>query len=311
MQVTFEENEKYRLFVNGLANRIGVFDFGSDQLVWHYTDGPGFLGILQSATLFATQVSSLNDPNETKYGTDLYKEVVKQVMAENASDAEAVAFFTGVLEAVKDDPDSPTHGTSKFFVTCFSADENDLAQWRLYGGQNPYAIGFYARGLNREPNSQLYKVIYNRDKQLAFVREVVEATLRFYREGLTGDRLDNPAEWGRLFFNAWDEWVYKLAPLAKDASWHTENEFRIVHELKASEFPKVRFSQKKTVLARYLPLETTTWVKRRAQLLPIAKIWIGPGERQSFTKISVDLLLEQMGYFNVPVEVSKLCIVRP
>jgi hypothetical protein len=33
--------------------------------------------------------------------------------------------------------------------------------------------------------------------------------------------------------------------------------------------------------------------------------------RQSFTKISADLLLEQMGYFNVPVEISKLRIVRP
>jgi hypothetical protein len=154
-------------------------------------------------------------------------------------------------------------------------------------------------------------VIYDRDKQLASVREVVEATLRFYREGLTGERIDNPAEWGRIFFNAWDEWVYKLAPLAKDASWHTENEFRIVHELKASEFSQVRFAQKTTVLARYLPLETTSWVKRRTSLLPIAKVWIGPGERQSFTKISADLLLEQVGYFNVPVEISKLRIVRP
>ena len=166
MQVTLEENEKYRLFVNGLANRIGVFDFEPDQVVWHYTDGPGFLGILQSATLFATQVSSLNDPNETKYGTDLYKEVVRQIMAENAADADTVAFFTDVLEAVKEDPDSPTQGPSKFFVTCFSADEDNLARRRLYGGQNPYAIGFYARGLNREPNSRLYKVIYDRKEQL-------------------------------------------------------------------------------------------------------------------------------------------------
>jgi len=310
MHVTIEENEKYRLFVNELANRVGVFAFAPDQIVWHYTNGPGFLGILQSATLFATQVSSLNDPDETKYGTDLFKDVVKQAMAESAEDTEAVAFFAGVLEAVKEDPDSPTHGTSKFFVTCFSADENNLTQWRLYGGQNPYAIGLYARGLNREPTSQLYKVIYDRHLQLAFTREIVDATLRFYREGLIGDRLDNPAEWARVFFNAWDEWVYKLAPLVKDECWQTENEFRIVHELKAAEFPKVRFSQKETVLARFLPLETTTWVKRRAPLLPIAKVWIGPGERQSFTKISAQLLLEQMGYFNVPVEMSKLRITR-
>lgn len=311
MRVTLEENDKYRLFVNDLANRIGVFDFAPDQIVWHYTDGSGLLGIFQSATLFATQVASLNDPDETKYATDLYKEVVQQVMSEKVDDPDAATFFMGVLKAVKEDPESPVHGTSKFFVTCFSGDENDLPQWRLYGGRNPYAIGFYARGLNREPNSKLYRVIYDREKQLLFVREVVEATLRFYREGLVGERLEDPTKWAETFFDAWDEWIYKLAPLIKDACWRTENEFRIVHELKGSEFPKVRFTQKQTVLARYLPLETTTWVKRRAPLLPIAKVWIGPGERQSFTKISLDLLLEQMGYLNVPVEISKLKITRP
>lgn len=311
MLVSLEENEKYRLFVNDLANRIGVFDFAPDQVVWHYTDGAGILGILQSSTLYATQVSSLNDPNETKYATDLYKEVVKQVIAESSDDHDAVAFYNAVLEAVKENPESPTHGISKFFVTSFSADENDLAQWRLYGGKNPYAIGFYAGMLNREPNSQLYKVVYERDRQHAFVREIVDATLRFYREGLVGERLSDPAGWAKAFYSAWDEWIYKLAPIAKDECWRTENEFRIVHELKAAEFAQVRFSQKNTVLARYLPLSTPMVVKRRAPLLPIAKIWIGPGERQVFTRISINLLLEQMGYMNIPVEISNLQIARP
>jgi len=135
--------------------------------------------------------------------------------------------------------------------------------------------------------------------------------LRFYREGLIGERIEKPAEWAKIFFEAWDEWVYKLAPLAKDVKWRAENEFRLVHELKVSEFPEVRFIQKNTVLARYLALDTPAWVKRRTPLLPIAKVWIGPGERQSFTKISVDLLLEQMGYYDVPVEISKITLTRP
>ena len=37
----------------------------------------------------------------------------------------------------------------------------------------------------------------------------------FYREGLTEERMADPELWGREFFTAWDEWVYKLAPLAK------------------------------------------------------------------------------------------------
>jgi len=136
MHVTQQENEKYRQFVSDVAQRLGVFDFNGEQIVWHYTDGAGLLGILQSATIYATQVASLNDANETKYATDLYKQAVKELITESAGDEEAVAFLTGVLEFVKEEPDSPTHGTSKFFVTCFSADEDELTQWdQLRQGQ--------------------------------------------------------------------------------------------------------------------------------------------------------------------------------
>src|SRR5579863_114682 len=263
MPMTLEENEKYRRFVSGVAIEMGIFDFQGDQIVWHYTDGPGFLGILQSSTLYATQVASLSDARETKYATDLYKEAVKELIAEKKDDAAAVSFLNRVLEYVKEEPNSPTHGTSKFFVTCFSADEDELTQWDRYGGDNGYAIGFWAHGLFREPNSQLYRVVYDRDKQLRAAKKIAEATLSFFFEGIDEERAKDLERWGGEFFEAWDEWVYKLAPLAKDPTWRSENEFRIVHELKASEFSQVRFTQKKTMISRYLALNTPTWVKRR------------------------------------------------
>lgn len=310
MPVTRQENERYRVFVSDVAKEMGVFDGLADQIVWHYTNGAGFLGILQSSTIFATQVSCLNDVRETKYGSDLYKEAVKQLIEERAGVPEDVAFLRRVLEFVKEEPDSPTHGTSKFFVTCFSGYEDDVTQWDRYGGENGYAIGFYARGLWREPNSQIYRVVYDRDKQLKAARKITQATLDFYKEGINDERSQDVETWGREFFAAWDEWVYKLAPLAKDAGWKNENEFRIVHELKPSEFARVRFTQKKTMLARYLPLDTPQWVKRRIPLLPLAKIIVGHGNHPAFTPVSVRLLLDQMGYSNVPVEVTKSGFVR-
>lgn len=308
MHVTLEENEKYRRFVSDVATEMGVFDFNGDDIVWHYTNGAGFLGILQSGTIYATQVSCLNDRTETKYATDLYKNAIAKLIEERQSDSEVVAFLTRVLEFVKEEPDSPTHGTSKFFVACFSGDEDALTQWDRYSKPNGYAIGFRARGFWREPTSQIYRVIYNSERHMTGVKKIATATLDFYREGLTGERLENPEEWGKLFFNAWDEWVYKLAPLAKDSKWHSENEFRLVHELKSSEFSDVQFSQKPKMLARYLSLDTPAWVKRRAKLLPIAKVWIGPGNHPAFTKISVQLLLEQMGYGDIPVEVTQCTV---
>jgi hypothetical protein len=310
MPVTLDENEKYRRYVNDIAIELGVFDFQGDQIVWHYTDGNGFLGIIQTGTLFATQVASLNDSKETKYATDLFKTALNEIIVERKDDVEAVAFLNPVLEAVKEEPDSPTHGTSKFFVTSFSADEDDLTQWDRYGKRNAYAIGFHARGLWREPNSQIYRVVYDRERQLKAVKKVAAATLDFFREGLTDERKLDPEKWGREFFAAWDEWIYKLAPLAKDATWKAENEFRLVHELKLSEFSKIRFSQKETMLGRFLPLDTPNWVKRRQPLLPIAKILIGHGNHPSFTSVSVRLLLEQLGYQDIPVQITKCSLVR-
>ena len=308
MHVTLQENEKYRQFVSDIATEMGVFDFKGDDIVWHYTNGAGFLGILQSGTIHATQVSCLNDTTETKYASDIYKKAVSELIQKRDGDAEAVAFLNQVLEFVKDEPDSPTHGTSKFFVACFSGDEDELTQWDRYSKPNGYGIGFRARGFQREPTSQIYRVIYDSEKQMTAAKKIAAATLHFYREGFTGERLENPEEWGKLFFSAWDEWVYKLAPLAKDKKWHSENEFRLVHELKASEFPDVRFNQRPKMLARYMPLDTPAWVKRRAKLLPIAKVWIGPGNHPAFTKISVKLLLEQRGYWDIPVEVTKCTV---
>ena len=65
------------------------------------------------------------------------------------------------------------------------------------------------------------------------------------------------------------------------------------------------------MLARYLPLDTPAWVKRRSTLLPIAKIYIGPGNHPVVTKVSVKLLLEQMGYADVPVETTRSTLTRP
>lgn len=308
MHVTLQENEKYRQFVSDVATEMGIFDFKGDDIVWHYTNGDGFLGILQSSSIYATQVSCLNDTTETKYASEIYKSAVAELIKERENDAEAVAFLNQVLEYVKEDPDSPTHGTSKFFVTCFSGEEDELTQWDRYSKPNGYAIGFRMRGLFREPTSQIYRVIYDREKQISAAKKIAAATLDFYKEGLVGERLENPEEWGKLFFAAWDEWVYKLAPLAKDHKWHPEHEFRLVHELKGSEFPDVRFTQKSKMLARYLPLDTPAWVKRRSKLLPIAKVWIGPGNHPAFTKVSVQLLLEQMGYWDVSVEVTNCTV---
>ncbi len=311
MPVTLEENKKYADFVGRLANEIGVFEFKPDDLIWHYTDGPGFLGIIQTGTIFATQVASTNDKNETKYATDLFKGAVRNLLEEKKDDEIAQQFLNKVLKYVEDNPTSPTHGTSKFFVSCFSGEEDDLTQWTRYGKKNGYAIGFYARGFFRSATSSVYKVVYDREKLAKASKDIAEATLAFYFEGLKGDRVSDPDKWAEEFFAAWDEWIYRLAPLAKAYQWRSENEFRLVHELNSAEFSQIRFRQLDTMLARYLPISTPMWLKTRTPLLPIGKVLIGPNNHPAFTRVSVALLLEQMGYSNIPIEVTQASLQIP
>ncbi|MDP9169706.1 MAG: hypothetical protein M3N54_03735 [Acidobacteriota bacterium] len=125
---------------------------------------------------------------------------------------------------------------------------------------------------------------------------------------MTGERLENREQWAKEFLAVWNEWVYKLAPLAKAWKWRAENEYRIVHELKLAEFPLVRFKAKSAMIARYLPLDTPSWMPRRAALLLIAKIWIGPGNHQQTSKISIGLLLDRTGYTGIAIETSKILL---
>jgi hypothetical protein len=70
-----------------------MFDIRGIDTVWHYTDGNGFLGILQSGRIFATQVSALNDSKETEYATDFFRQEVERIIDEHADNEALVVFF--------------------------------------------------------------------------------------------------------------------------------------------------------------------------------------------------------------------------
>jgi len=43
MPVTLDENDKYRRFVNAIAEELGVFAFDPETIIWHYTNEQGLL----------------------------------------------------------------------------------------------------------------------------------------------------------------------------------------------------------------------------------------------------------------------------
>jgi hypothetical protein len=314
MPIHPEDIAQYQAFViEQVKNVLKSVEYDPETTLWHYTNGKGLIGILETGAIHATQVACLNDSTELRYASKLLRDALTELRQKRIDDLEDEKFLSKVLELTLENPAAPIHAPSRFFVACFSSQQDDLSQWRAYsepGGENGYSIGFCLRGFNGYPNCAVLKVNYDKELHKKVAASVAETTLRFYRDGLEKKRAVTPEVWLDEFLTEWDQWISRLAPLVKDDCFRAESEFRIAYELTVQEYPQIRMAQKETLLSRYVPLTFPAWTKTRVPTLPIAKLIIGPGRHQAITRVSVMVLLTQMGYANVPVTISERPLQR-
>lgn len=135
------------------------------HLLWHYTSANGLLGILESGAIWASDLRFLNDSSENRRMKELLMQHL-ETRGEGEYDAfnmwlEALAAggqpeshvykrvsrheyedrLTEIKEALRE------YKQSEIFVACFSAESDSLGQWRAYGKNPSYAIGFDAEKL--------------------------------------------------------------------------------------------------------------------------------------------------------------------
>ena len=78
-----------------------------------------------------------------------------------------------------------SHVISKFFVTCFSGEEDDLTQWDRYGQSEWLRNRVLCSGATaRAHQHALFRVVYDALKHEAAAKQLADATVRFYLEGL-------------------------------------------------------------------------------------------------------------------------------
>lgn len=268
--------------------------------IWHYTNSEGLIGILKSGSIYATQVSCLNDNLEQRFFGDLIlKRIIStqnQVVDENLSILRNLA-----IEALSNrDFSSASH-----FVACFSEVEDDLNQWRGYGGgECGYAIGFKVDGilkaLQYRNNSILLPLVYDETKHLLLANDVVMWAEKYYLQGINRGGIDKN-RWAREFFTAFALELDIFASMFKHPKFFREEEHRIATLLGDLERGSLIFQQKRTLLARHLPLDLKVG---SPALLPLSRIFVGPGPAQRVSKVSVGDLLLQCGYADIPVELS-------
>lgn len=191
-------------------------------------------------------------------------------------------------------------------MSCFSDIEDDLSQWRAYGGgENGYAIGFRAKDLFGIPNSYVVRVAYDRDLHLKLAKEAAKATVDFFLEGLEASEQKDPQAWAQEFLPAWDSVITQVAPLVKDAGFSSESEYRIVKSFNLDDLQHLRFLQRNNLMSRHLPLQPPSGKFDGGYKLPISRVIVGPCRFRQVSRISVDTLLRQKGYSTGLVSTSK------
>ena len=114
MPVTQEETNKYYEFVKEQIAILNGMTIEGKQVVWHYTTGDALINIVQSGSLYSTQVSCLNDRTEVHYGGTLLKNAFIEIQKQNQPPEE-----TELLKQLIEE--SPTDGQRRLRQVIFSS----------------------------------------------------------------------------------------------------------------------------------------------------------------------------------------------
>jgi hypothetical protein len=230
--------------------------------LFQYTSISGLLGIVQSKTLWASNIHYLNDVQEFNRGLNVVREVLDQRCDDPRSSSDEVVFVRRlsayVAKILK----------LNVFVASFSEVPDLLSQWRGYTPTGKgVCIGFYSADLaaagNRE-GLRLVKVVYEPDAQLRVAIEVVDQAVREFRKN------PNTAEEIALQFVTL---LALIVPLMKHRAFAEEREWRLVSRVLPARKPHIGVREGKYRLVPYFMLRLTDGQPER---LRFSNVWVGP-----------------------------------
>jgi hypothetical protein len=295
-----QDRQEYRKFC---AHHIPAFSRALPQELWHYTNADGLIKILESGQVWSTQIACLNDTLEQRFFGDLVHAALKKRRAQNTDPKLAVLFQ--IADEGLADRDFTTAG---HFAACFSEVEDDLGQWRGYGGgECGYAIGFCSDGileaLKARPSGVLLPMNYESKTHDFLVQDVLRVAEMYFLAGLQRKEVTDIDKWAKDFAAAFAVELDIFASLIKHPKFSGEAERRVMTVLQLDEHTRLEFRQKRTLLARHLPLDLTIAADGQKRL-PLTRIYVGPGPSRQVSRISVGDLLLKCGYRGVKVELS-------
>jgi hypothetical protein len=290
------------------SERFKLSDPDDPPIIYHYTDPKGLIGILSEGQLWATNIRYLNDSSELLHAQDILKLVLGEIDQEFPSHSPQAS-----LAAAARTSRSSLNDALDTYVTCFSAIDDLLYQWSMYGsGGSGFSIGFDRVKLEPAirplplptsgpydwlklppPTVKLAKIRYAEDEQKRDLRHLFDTYAQLLSASCTAPRIARCAQ-------AIADNTARSASLFKHPSFRQEEEWRIIISgIGASVDLHFRPSSR-------TPIPYVVTARPQGGMLPIVSITIGPTLHKDLSRRSVQQLLYAKGYCNVTIKESTL-----
>lgn len=262
------------------------------RFISHYTTLEGLKGIIDSKSLWASNASFLNDKSELDHALATSEQVIRKLI-DLGSHSTSVRLiergFNKLKKGVK--PDT--------FVACFCADDDNLSQWRGYGGHTQgVSITFGRAPLTRRLISHkpmFCKIIYSKYTTASKVAAELVKELDEFEELKQLIGFTTASEKNKWLMTV----IGRLLPRFKHIGFKDEREWRYVFQPEI-ETTEVKFRVSDVKIVPYIIVGETI------DLLPITSVKVGPGPDQELTAQSIKNFLSTKGYTTVEVKTSDI-----
>jgi hypothetical protein len=203
--------------------------------IYHYTNVKGALGILESGQLWFTERVHLNDPVEIRYGLGVAHRLFGVAMRDRGG---AIPVNAASHLKAEHDVNLDTFG---FWISCFSLDGDDLAQWRNYADDGRgLCLGFSTTNFDLNemaehiPNRLRFPVNYNENDLRKNLQTYIDIGLDVLEKANLPARESYYQPYGKAlyyerdFLRILNDGFYANSLLFKHAAYSHEQEYRLL-----------------------------------------------------------------------------------
>ncbi len=263
-----------------------------EERLYHYTSFTGLIGIVESRSLWASDIRYMNDSAELKHTADLIRtEINRRIAAGHGRPDLLNQFLDWVTHRI-------TNG-HMLFAASFRSNGNLLSQWRGYSRLGKgVSLGFDPKYILRcadQQSFQIGKCIYNCKSQARLISQVVDA-VETLAKGHDPERDHQGKAEGHSYhsiFQLIESDLLRIAAILKHPSFREEEEWRIVSPVITDyvEAP-VLFRESTSMLVPYIKFDLMV-----QQHCPVGleHIFLGPTPNITISMNSLTMFLSKNG----------------